>query len=57
MWDLTVSGDNDSFNGTWIIGANKDMDADLAVADASALGAGNIINGGTLTLGVQRTGC
>ena len=27
------------------------MDADLAVADASALGAGNIINGGTLTLG------
>ena len=51
MWDLTVSGDNDSFNGTWIIGANKDMDADLAVADASALGAGNIINGGTLTLG------
>ncbi|MDY8912143.1 autotransporter adhesin glycoprotein EhaJ [Escherichia coli] len=51
VWDLTVSGDNDSFNGTWIIGANKDMDADLAVADASALGAGNIINGGTLTLG------
>ncbi|HHK9534791.1 TPA: autotransporter outer membrane beta-barrel domain-containing protein [Escherichia coli] len=43
---LTVSGDNDRFNGSWII----NVDGNLAVANTSALGAGNILNGGTLTL-------
>lgn len=44
---LTVSGDNDRFNGSWII----NVDGNLGVADTSALGAGNILNGGTLMLG------
>jgi len=45
--DTTLSGDNSGFSGSWTL-RNY---ASFRVADASALGTGNVVDGGTLYLG------